>query len=145
MVNEVKNYKPAYVENIILWIVIFVGFATLFFFIVEYSVTLKVIDKVNSLSDYGARSIALGKTENDTVTGLNQIKGSTFNTITVGNLTCTETTGTENYQVIFNTYTTYENNFLSGQGANNIHAKKVTFNEISSTEKICDLYITLGN
>jgi hypothetical protein len=142
---EVKNTKPAYVENIILWIIIFVSFATLFFFIIEYSVTLKIIDKTNALSDYGARSIALGNTDDSVVAGLNQIKGPTFSTITVGDLTCTKTTGITNYQVIFNTYTTYGNNFLQGQGANNIHAKKVIFNEVSSTEKICELYVTLGN
>lgn len=139
------NAKPAYVENIILWIVLFVSFATLFFFIVEYSVTLKVIDKTNALSDYGSRSIALGNNPSDVVNGLNQIKGDTFNTITIDNLTCTEDTTVQNYQVIFNTYTTYSNNFLSGQGANNIHAKSVVFNETSNSLKICNLYITIGN
>lgn len=137
--------KPAYVENIILWIVLFVSFVTLFFFIIEYSVTVKVIDKADSLSDYGARAIALGKSESDVVDGLNQIKGNSFNTITVDDLSCVETGGVENYQVIFNTYTTYENNFLVGQGENNIHAKNVVFNEVSSSLKVCNLYITIGN
>ncbi len=145
MKTEKNSTKAAYVENIILWIVLFVGFVTLFFFIVEYSVTVKVIDKTDSLSDYGARAISLGNSESDVVNGLNQIKGDSFNTITIDNLTCSENVGVENYQVIFNTYTTYANNFLVGQGENNIHAKSVVFNETSSTEKVCNLYITIGN
>ena len=145
MKTEHVNMKDAIVENIILWVILFVSFATLLFFSVEYSTSLRVIDKANALSDYGARAVSLGKSDSEVVDGLNQIKGDSFNTITTGNLTCTENVGTENYQVEFNTYTTYENNFLTNQGTNNIRGKRVVFNEVSSTEKVCNLYITLGN
>ena len=139
------NSSDAYIENIILWIVLFVSFAALFFFTIEYSTSIRVIDKTKSLSDYGARAISLGKLESEVVDGLNQIKGNSFVTITVADLSCSENTGVENYQVIFNTYTTYENNFLTNQGANNINSKTIVFNEISGIEKVCDLYVTLGN
>ena len=57
-----------------------------------------MIDKANSLSEYGARAVALGKSDSDVVDGLNQIRGNSFNTITVDNLTCIENGATENYR-----------------------------------------------
>lgn len=144
-IDDKHNSKNAYVEQIILWIVLFIGFVTLFFFIVEYSVVLKIIDKVDSLSDYGARALALGTSESEIVNGLNAIKGNFFLTITADNLSCSINYTSDNYQAVFNTYTTYENNFLINQGANNIDAKKVVFNESNPYEVVCNLYITVEN
>ena len=142
---EDKNHhtmKKAYVENIILWMVMFVGFATMFFFVIDYATIIRVKDNMDALSDYGASRIARQGVATDMITELNNIAVSKVNTITSGNLVCTSVTNTPpDYQVIFITETTNTQiEFYSSK----LTSRRVVFNEVNSQTVTCTLTITLN-
>ena len=132
------NMKKAVIDQIILWIVLFVIFVGFLFFVIDYSNAIKVKDNSDAIADYVARMVALNKTDADIVTGANKIKDSYFATIQDGDLVCTSDTSIANHQVIMNVYTTLVNDFLP-VGNNNIHAKTIVFNESSEFQKECSL------
>lgn len=136
--------KSAYIENVIIWMVMFIGFAITFFFIIDYGTVTRVQDNIKGLSDYGANYVSInGSTvTNDLVDGLNNLKLDKINTITAGNISCGATpTGSSNYQVIFTTTTgnvTLE--FYTGT----LEGKRVVYNEQGAADIQCTLNITLN-
>jgi len=139
------NMIEAVVENILLWMIMFIGFVSLFFMVLDYSKVLRIKDNMSSLSDYGARMIALNKNESDIITGLNNLKANTVANITSSNLLCNTNTSADNYQAIFNTQTTYTNSVFTTEGANNITSRSVVFNEVNSSQEECTLTISISN
>lgn len=138
-----KSKKPAVVDQIILWIVLFIMFVGFLFFVIDYSNALKVKDNNDALADYAARMIALGRTNSEVATGLNNIKDDYVATITEANITCVEDALTTNYQVIVNVYATLNNSFLPA-GNNNVHSRTVVFNESSESQKECSLTLSFN-
>jgi len=141
--QQIKNFKNAVVEQIVLWIVIFTSFVGFLFFVIDYANALKVNENAESISAYAARMIALDEDEADIIAGINKIKGDYVQSVTSGGLSCTESTTLENRQVIMNVYATLNNSFLPTK-SNNIHSKIVVFNESSSFQKECSLTLTLN-
>uniref|UniRef100_UPI0040485FCB hypothetical protein n=1 Tax=Aliarcobacter sp. TaxID=2321116 RepID=UPI0040485FCB len=137
------NMKKAVVDQIILWIVLFITFVSFLFFILDYSNAMKVKDNVDALSDYIARMVALNKPESEIVTGANTIKDNYIATIQEGDLICNIDTSISNYQVIINTYATLTNSFLPIAN-DNVHSKTVVFNESSEFEKECSLTLSFN-
>lgn len=137
------NMKKAIVDQIILWIMLFIAFVTFLFFVIDYSNAMKVKDNTDALTDYIARMVALDNTESDIVSGANEIKDPYFADIQVGDLTCTSDTDVSNHQVIVNIYTTLTNGFLP-IGNNNVHSKTVVFNESSEFKKECTLTLSFN-
>ncbi len=135
--------KNAVVDQILLWIVLFIIFVGFLFFIIDYSNAIKVKDNTDSIADYTARMVSLAKSDADITTGLNNIKGDFIATIAPNTLTCAIDTGTSNYQVVIHVYTTLTNSFLP-VSANNIHSKTVVFNEDSQFKQECSLTLTLN-
>ena len=146
MKTECKNRKmrPAYIENILLWMIMFIGFVTLFFTILDYASVLRIKDNMQGLSDYGARMVSLDKSTSTIVDGLNELKVNGISTIASGNLVCTTDAAQDNYQVIFITQTTYTNTVFTEGGVNNLVAKTVVFNETSSDERTCTLTVVVN-
>lgn len=142
-INKPNNFKDAVVEQIVLWIVIFMSFITLLFFVIDYSNAIKANENAESLSQYGSRMIALNKDTADIISGMNNIKGNHVSTIQEDDLTCVEDSSVSNRQVIVNIYATLDNNFLSA-GDNNIHSKTVVFNESSEFQKECSLTLSFN-
>lgn len=141
--NEKKqnytNMKKAVVDQIILWIFLFIIFVGFLFFVIEYSNALKVKDNTDAIADYAARMVALGRTDTEIIDGINtNIKDDFFSNVT--GITCSEDTSTSNYQVIVNVKTTLNNDFLT---SNDIHSKTVVFNETSEFKKECDITIAV--
>lgn len=132
-----NRMKTAVIDQILLWIILITVFATFLFFIVNYSVALRIKDNVDSLTDYGARMVALGRSDAEVVAGLNNIKLSSMADIQEADLNCVENANS-NYQVEFNVLATYDSTFFES-GANNVQGRAVVFNEISDLEKICSL------
>lgn len=137
-----NNMKPAYIENVILWMVMFVGFATMFFFVIDYSTIVKVKDNMDALSDYGANIIAR-QGISDISTELNDMKVARINTISAGDLSCASVADTPpTFQVIFITETT--NNSIEFY-SNKLTSRRVVFNETNSNTVTCTLQVTLSN
>ena len=131
--------KNAFVDQIILWIVLFTVFVGLLFFTIDYSNAIKVKDNADAIADYTARMVALEKSDTLIVEGINSnIKDDYFQDITEGSIICNEDTTLSNHQVIVNVYTTLVNGFLP-IGNNNVHARTVVFNERSEFKKECSI------
>ncbi|QOG12537.1 hypothetical protein [Arcobacter sp. FWKO B] len=130
------NYKKGAIDQIMLWLLLFALFVSFLFFVIDYSSAIRVKDNCDSIADYGARMKGLGNEESTIASGINQIKIDYFPTISGGDIVCTEDSSTENYQVIFNVYATYNSKFLP---SSNIHAKKVVFNEVNKSQITCNL------
>ena len=137
-----KNMKKGVIDQILILLLSFTTFATLFYMVINYYLAVKVIDVSETLSNYGVRIKALGEENSVVIEKLNNIKGQYFKKITEDDLNCTEDEDNNTYQVIF--YTTlsgFKNQFLSSE---RIYVKTATFNEVDSSTIKC--YLTLdGN
>lgn len=138
-----KNFKKAVIDQVILWIVLFIVFVGFLFFIIDYSNAIKVKDNTDALADYIARMVALNKPEDDIITGANNIKDDYVATIVAANLVCVENNALSNHQAIVNVYATLTNNFLPVAN-NNVHSRKVVFNENSEFQKECTLTLSFN-
>lgn len=141
MKTQKRNMKKAVIDQILLWIVLFITFVGFLFFTIEYSNAIKVKDNSDAIAEYTAKMVSLGNTSSDIITGLNNIKDDYFSVIQEDDLVCNEDTSSSNYQVIINIYATLDNGFLD-LGNNNIHSKTVIFNESSEFKKECSLTLS---
>ena len=132
--------RAAVIDKMLLWIVIFISFVSIFFIVIDYYKVVKVKDRCDALSSYGSRMKALGKDTTSIVSGLNGIKGNYFDTIYDANLTCAAL-ATEQYQVIFTTNIIFENRFLDDGEI--LYSKSASFNEISSIDQNCSLNLSI--
>lgn len=131
--------KKAVVDQIILWIVLFTIFVSFLFFVIDYSNAIKVKNNTDAIADYSARMFALNKDEDEIIAALNnKVKDDYIKTITSMDLVCTTDTTVSSYQVVVNVYATLTNSFLISTN-NNIHSKRVVFNETSEFQKECTL------
>ena len=136
------NMKQAIIDQILLWIVMITFFATFLFFVINYSTALRIKDNIDALADYGARMIALGRTDAEVVAGMNNIKLNSMATIQEADLNCVEA-ATSNYQVQMIVQTTFDSTFLEAT-PNNVLGKTVVFNEISELEKTCTITVSMN-
>lgn len=139
-----KNTKtrmiPAVIDQVLMWIVVFMGFVTIFFLVVDYSSIVRIKGNIDLMSEYAAKMIALGKDTEDISTRLNNMKSGYFAEISGANITCNITT-TGSYQVIFNLTGSYiDTRIMDAQ--NSIVSKRVVFNEMNSDEIECSLTLT---
>lgn len=130
------------IDQILLWIVLFISFVTIFLMVIDYYIVIKIKDKCESLSNYGSRMKALGKDAAEIVSGLNIVKGDYFSTILESNLTCTPT-GTSNYIVSFSTNIFISNKFLSSN--EKIYTHAATYNEVNAIDINCSLNLSTPN
>lgn len=136
------NMKKAVIDQIILWIVLFIIFVGFLFFVIEYSNAVKVKDNVDAVADYTARMVALGETETTIATGINaNIKDDYFANVVAADIVCTEDTATSNYQVVVEVKTTYSNDFIADT---NVLSKTVVFNEQSEFKNECKLTLKIN-
>ncbi len=132
--------RKAIIDQIMLWIVTFVSFVTLFFIVIDYYIVLKVKDRSAAIANYGVRMKALGREESIIVEALNNVKSDYFSTIYEDNITC-EALDTELYQVIFTTNISIKDNvFLSND--EKIYAVATAFNEENATDQNCTLNLS---
>lgn len=136
------NMKQAIIDQMLLWIVMITFFATFLFFVINYSTALRIKDNIDALADYGARMIALGRTDAEVVAGMNNIKLNSMATIQEADLNCVEA-ATSNYQVQMIVQTTFDSTFLEAT-PNNVLGKTVVFNEISELEKTCTITVSMN-
>lgn len=138
-----NNMKNAVVDQIILWIMLFVAFVGFLFFVIDYANAVKVKDNTDAVADYVARMVALNKESSEIISGANTIKDDYFASISQSDLVCIEDESLSNHQVIMNVYTTLTNSFLPISNSN-VHSKTVVFNESSQTEIECTLTLSFN-
>ncbi len=142
-VKNKPNLKDAVVEQIILWIVIFISFVSILFFIIDYSNALKASENADSIANYTARMVALNESESDIADGINRIKGDYVQAVTTAGISCTEDTTDASRQVIVNVSGTLPNNIIL-TGSNNINSKAVVYNESSEYKKECSIALSFN-
>ena len=132
-----NNMKPAIVDQIVLWIVMFLGFVTSLFMIVDYSSIMRIKSDNDTLAQQGARMIALGKTNSEVTTTLNNMRNQYYAVISDADITCDEVVASS-FQVIFNVVSTYSDTKVL-TFTNTINSKVAAFNEINENEITCTL------
>jgi|GEM_PF-3932886 len=136
-----KNMKSAAIENIFVWMMIFVGFTSLFFFVINYATILRIQDNMNAISDYGANYIANNGTGTDISANINDISVSGIDNVTSANLVCNESTNVPpDYQVSFTTESS--NNSYKFYGSK-LSATRVVYNQLSGNTIDCTLTVNL--
>ena len=138
--QQKNNMKAAVVDQILLWMVIFIAFVTLLFITVDYSALIRLKSNNDSLAKQGARMVALGRTIDETADSLNNIRNNYYSAITAADISCIDVVATD-YQVIFNVISTYTDTTVI-TFTNNIHAKTATFNEVTANEITCTLNLS---
>ena len=142
LVKKLKNkMRNAVVDQILLWMVLLIGFVTLLFVTIDYSKVMRLKGNNDSLAQQGARLIALGRDTTEVAESLNNIKNLYYANIIADDIVCDEIVAT-NYQVIFNVVSTYNDTKVL-TFADSIHSKVAVFNETNSNEITCTL--TLSN
>ena len=132
--------KGGFIDQILLWIVIFISFITFFFMAIDYGNLARIKGNLDLMGDYGARMLALGKTTDEVAEGLNSMKSPYFGTINGGDIVCT-TEDSENYQVIFQLTGGYMGTKIL-EPRETIVAKRAVFNERGSFLLDCSLTLT---
>lgn len=135
-----NNMKPAVIDQILLWMIIIVTFATLLFIIVDYAAIIRLKSNNDILAQIGARMVSLGRTDAEVAASLNNIKSKYYATIDADDISCAEVTATT-YQVVFNVTSTFTNTKVLTFN-DTIQARVAAFNEQGSNEVTCDLTLT---
>jgi Flp pilus assembly protein TadG len=135
--------KKAAIENIFIWMVLFVGFATLFFFVIDYATVLRVKDNMNAISDYGANYVGVNGTGDDLTTQINAMKSNSIVELTAGQANtgsiCISNANNQ-YKVIFITQATNLFKFYDKK----LITSRAVFNQSGSDTITCTLDITLN-
>lgn len=139
-IKQKNNMKPAILDHIILWMILFVSFVILLFIVIDYSAVVRVKNNTDILAHYGARMAALGADETDIATKLNNIKIPYFDTIVAADVNCTTSipAADEEYQIVFTVTSNYNDAKLLTI-TDDITSRVATFNERSSDYITCDL------
>jgi len=141
-----KTMKNAYIENVMMWIVIFTSFVWMFFFVIDYASIVRVNDNMNAMADYSANRIAREgssiRSDANFLQNLNDMSVKTVANIEEDDIVCsTDENGA--FQVIFEVETT--NNDYKFYDAGKLISKRVVFNDTGTSDTIsCKLTITLS-
>lgn len=152
---EDKRMKPAYIEQMLMWMTIFVSFVWLFFFVLHYATAVKLNENMDAMSNYAAKYVSLLTTQtnleitNDAtlISGLNNMKLKLIGDISAGEINCVVATSSpenENSQSIFIIQGTYNKGFLKNRGENNMVSKSVVYNQSNSAQITCTLTVTIN-
>ena len=148
-----QNMKSAYIEQAIMWMVIFIGFVWMFFFVIDYAIAVKLKENIDSMSKFAARYVAnmsdqtTAGTNAQLITSLNDISNNKITDVTAGNLSCTIATAAPqntNSQSIFTVRGTYLKGFLSNQGTNNFTSTSIVYNQTNVAQITCTLSVTIN-
>jgi len=135
--NKINNMLKAYIDQILMWLIIFIGFVTFLFLVIDYSNVMRIKGNIDLMSEYSARMVALDTSNEDIADKLNNMKSPYFANVDALDITCTTTTsGT--YQVIFNIYASYDGTKVLDP-VSNMKSRRVVFNDRGSDEIECDL------
>lgn len=131
------NMKKGAIDQAIAWLLLFVSFIVVFYFIIDYSRVSTFRDEITTISNLGARIIAVGGTEDDVVARVNEVKSGLIADATAGNLTCNNL-GTNNFRIVFTTEVSIDSDIVP----DNLLSNRVgVFNEVNSDDIDCTLQL----
>lgn len=148
-----NQMKLAYIDQMLMWIVIFVSFAWMFFFVINYATAVKLNENMDYLSKFAARYVSNLNNQTDVpndallISNLNAIRVDKIGIISSSDITCiiaTTAPDNTNSQCIFETQGTYNKGFLSNQGTNNLKSRVVIYNNQSAAQISCTLSVTIN-
>jgi len=134
-----KNYKNGLIDQIMLWMVVFVSFVILFFIVIDYYKVVKAKDNCDTMANYAVRMKALGRDDSSIVDGLNNLKSQYFDTIEEADISCSETSDNKykvKYQINATILTTTFNN-------KEVHSYASAFNETQALSIDCNLTLKI--
>ena len=141
-INNDPKMKKAAVESVIVWIVIFTSFVSVFYFIINYSTVLRMKDNVDTLADYGSNYVATNGVGDDISNLLNSIAPAGIQAINADTNAICNSNDDGNFQVIFIVRSTNASYIFRDEP---ITSRRVSFNQVNSNTVTCDLSITLQN
>lgn len=129
--------KKAMIDQVMMWLMIFVGFITTMFLVIDYSMINRVKANIDLLSEFGAKSIALEHTEEDIAEKLNTMKSGYFANINPEDINCVVVEN-NSYKISFTVIGEYtDTKILSKQS--NIVSKKSVFYDNGTDQIDCTL------
>ncbi len=142
MKSKTPNMKKGAIENIFVWIVLFAMFASIFFFVINYTVIIRAKDTMDAIADFGSNYVAVNGIGDNLTDRMNEIKSKNFSTISADTNTICNTTNNNEYKIIFNVTATNSNlYFYNGK----LFSKRVVFNQDGTGDTItCDLSVTIN-
>lgn len=138
-----KNMKPAAIDIIFVWIVLFGIFVSIFFFIINYTSIIRTKDTLDALADYGANYIGKNGIGDNISNAMNSIATKNFANINADtSAICNAPVADNTFQVAF-IVTSTNNSFYFYNGQ--LSSKRVVFNQDNTGNGItCNLSVTLN-
>ncbi len=130
--------KKAVIDQIMLWMFIFVSFVIIFFMVIDYYSVLKTKDRCDTMSSYAVRMIALGKNISDITDELNKRISSSMVPIISSDIVCIEDSSVSTYQVVFHINMEINTTTFKDKSINSYSS---AFNESNSSSVDCNLTI----
>lgn len=131
--------RPAFIEQMLMWIMIFISLIGIFFFIIDYSNILRVKETVDTITNYGVRMKAIGRTEEQLVEGMNRLN-KIFQPIQLADINCYYM-GTTEHQVVFEVTTDFTNKVMTD--GKQIKSYSTAFNEVTEDDVTCQLTLRM--
>ncbi len=138
-----NDMKKAYIEQMLMWLVIFMAFVWTFIFIIDYGSILRIKDNLDDISEYASYSQAKGLSQDKIITGINKLSRG-IEPVISSNYNCVDSTTVENHQVTFNIISsnTFKGNILHKDGIT-IQSSKTKFNPMEKFNTTCTLNVKL--
>jgi len=144
------NMKEAYIDQILMMMVVFVGFYWAFMFVTQYAAVLRTHESMDDMSKYGARFVSNYSNQDNVDTdtnlsdGLNNLNVSNIQDVNIDNITCTIATvspADTNSQSIFITRGDYSRGYFSGK---ELVSRVVVYNQRAQAQITCTLNVTIN-
>lgn len=142
MQNKNHHMKKAAIETIFVWIVIFALFVSIFFFVIHYTVIVRVKDTMDTIANYASNYIATNGVGDDLSSRINDIATKNFDTISADTSSICSTANNNDFKIIFIVTTTSDSNlyFYKDQ----LVSRKVVFNQDGTGNTItCNLSVKI--
>ncbi len=130
-----KNGKKAVIDQIMLWLVIFVSFVIMLFLVIDYYVVVKVKDRCDTIANYAVRMKALGRDDENITLGINNLMINKFDDIKTDDILCSETND-EEYKVKFKIIADVVTTTFSDK---TVYSYSSAFNEVNNLSIDCNV------
>lgn len=142
--------KKAYVEQILMTMVIFIAFIWSFLFVAQYAAVLRTHESMDTMSNYGAKYVsnlsvqATAGSDASLYTNLNNLSITNIEDVGLGDIVCVQAVlapQITNSQSIFITQGTYTKGFFKDKV---LDSRVVVYNERSQVQVTCTLDVTIN-
>ena len=145
-----KNMKKAYIDQILMMMVVFIGFYWSFMFVTQYAAVLRTHESMDDMSKYGARFVSnyspqdAVSADQNLADGLNNLNIPKIPDVAVSDIACVIATSgpaLTNSQSVFITQGTYTTGYFKGKA---LESKVVVYNQRAQAQITCTLSVTIN-